>query len=317
VNLVAAASDPRALACLERFNHSPHTLLALLTAPDRPQGRGKRSRSSALTLWAKERGIPVLQPEDVNAPEVLAALKRLTPDALPVIAYGQRLGPGLLALPRHGCLNLHPSLLPRHRGAAPIPWAILSGDAGTGVSIFRMVSRMDAGPLLAARAEPIRPDDTAGTLGERLFALGPDLFDEAIEKLAHGGTGEPQDETQATRAPLLRKEDGRVDWRREALALARQVRALQPWPGAYGLLQSSPGDSPLRLVFWRARVVPGRGAAGTLLAAPGDDLVVACGQDALAIEEVQPEGRRRMETPAFLRGTRIPPGAAFLPAPPA
>ncbi len=309
MRLVAAASDPRALPCLECFSRAPHTLLALLTAPDRPRGRGKRSRPSDLALWARERDIPVLQPEDVNAPEVLAALRSLAPDALAVIAYGQKLGPELLALPRHGCLNLHPSLLPRHRGAAPIPWAILSGDAETGVSIFRIVARMDAGPLLAWKAEPIRPDDTAETLGERLFALGPDLFDEA---LAHAATpGQPQDEARVTRAPLLRKEDGRVDWRREASHIERQVRALQPWPGAHGLLRSAPGDAPIRLVLWRSRVVPGQGPPGSLL---DGGLVVACGRDALAVEEVQPEGRRRMDAAAFLRGTRLAPGAAFLPS---
>lgn len=312
MNLVAAASDPRALPCLERFSREPHTLLALLTAPDRPQGRGKRSQPSSLAIWAEESGIPVLRPEDVNAPEGLAVLRRLAPDAILVIAYGQKLGPELLALPRHGCLNLHPSLLPRHRGAAPIPWALLSGDAETGVSVFRMVSRMDAGPILAVRPEPIRPDDTAGTLGERLFALGPGLFEEALGKLDREIPGQLQDDTQATRAPALRKEDGRVDWRREALALERQVRALQPWPGAYGLLQSAPGNSPVRLVLWRTRVVGGQGPPGSLL---GEGLVVACGRDALKIEEVQPEGRCRMETPAFLRGTRIPPGTAFLPSP--
>ena len=311
MRLVAAASDPRALPCLERFSNAPHTLLALLTAPDRPQGRGKRSRPSALALWAGGKGIPVLQPEDVNAPEVLAELRRLAPAAMPVIAYGQKLGLELLALPRHGCLNLHPSLLPRHRGAAPIPWAILSGDAGTGVSIFRMVSRMDAGPLLAARAEPIRPADTAATLGERLFALGPGLFEEALGKLDRGDPGRIQDETQATRAPLLRKEDGLVDWRREASHIERQIRALQPWPGAYGLLQPSPGGSPIRLALWRSHVVPGQGPPGSLLL-PGGGLVVACGRDALALEEVQPEGGRRMGAEAFLRGARLAPGAAFL-----
>lgn len=303
MRIVAASSDPRALPCLEGFTTSPNSLLALLTAPERGRGRGREAKPSELVLWAKAREIPVLQPEDVNSPEVLTVLRGLAPDALAVIAYGQKLGPELLALPKHGCLNLHPSLLPRWRGAAPIPRAILAGEAETGVCIIRMVDRMDAGPVLASAPEPILPEDTAESLGDRLFGKGAGLFIEVLEKLRNGCCEEiPQDEALATKAPKLKKEDGLIDWRRDAGAVERQVRALQPWPGAYATLPL--GKGPVRLTVWKARAVDAQGAPGDILKVPGEDLVVACGQGAISLLEIQAEGKRRMPVADFLRGLR-------------
>ena len=302
MNLLAAATDPRALACLEAFSRPPHALLGLITAPDRPKGRGQASGPSRPVLWARERKIPLLQPEDINAPEALAWIRQRNPDVLAVIAFGQKLGPELLALPEHGCLNLHPSLLPRYRGAAPIPRALLAGDAETGVCVIRMVDRMDAGPVLACRREPILPGDTAAALGERLFLRGAELFREVLERLPLSGT--PQDEALATRAPMLRKDEGRLDWRLGAEEIARRVRALQPWPGAFGMLGGQ------RLSIWNVAETAGSGLPGTLLT-PG--FRVACGKGALELVEVQAEGRSRMEGEAFLRGARLPPGTTFEP----
>ena len=303
MNLLAAATDPRALACLEAFSRPPHRLLGLITAPERPRGRGRASEPSALALWARERQIPLLQPEDINAPASMSWIRRQAPEALAVIAYGQKLGPELLALPKHGCLNLHPSLLPKYRGAAPIPRAMLAGDTQTGVCILRMVDRMDAGPILALRKEPILPEDTAASLGERLFAAGAGLFLEVLNRLPLEGT--PQDEAKATRAPMLRKEDGRIDWSLSAQEIALRVRALQPWPKAFGTLQ--PGG--LRLSILKARPSPGSGERGTLLASPG--FRVACGKGVLEVLEIQAEGKRLMTAEDFLRGTRLLPGTRF------
>ena len=287
MKIVAAASDPRAIPSLEIFAASPHELQALVTAPARPKGRGRKEEEPVLVSWARERGVPVLQPEDINA---CGDLVPLEPEALAVIAYGQKLDPKLLALPRHGCLNLHPSLLPKYRGAAPIPRAILSGDDETGVCILRMVDRMDAGPVLACSREPIGPDDTAETLGERLFAKGADLFKEVLDRLEKGPVpGIPQDEAKATRAPVLKKEDGRLDWAKEASFLERQVRAFQPWPGAYAVLGG------LRIKVWKARAV--EGGSGPL--------VVPCARGFLELLEVQAEGKRRMPAGEFLKGTRL------------
>ena len=271
MNLVAAASDPRAIPSLEVFAAVPHRLSALVTMPDRPKGRGRKAEESALASWVRARGIPVLQPADINACPELASL---APEVLAVIAYGQKLGPALLALPRHGCLNLHPSLLPKYRGAAPIPRAILAGDEETGVCIIRMVDRMDAGPVLACAREPIRPEDTAETLGERLFLKGAELFSEVLSRLPFEGV--PQDESKATRAPMLKKEDGLLDLSGDPVLNERKVRALQPWPGAFAVVQGR------RLKIWKARVAQG----------------------ALELLDVQAEGRRRMPYSEYLKGVR-------------
>ena len=299
MNLLAASSDPRAIPSLEVFASPPHRLLALVTAPARPRGRGRKAEPSELALWAAARGIPLLQPEDIH--NALPEIARLTPEAIAVIAYGQKLKPELLRLPPLGCLNLHPSLLPRWRGAAPIPRAILAGDGETGVSILRMVDRMDAGAVLAQRREPIRPDDTAESLGERLFTIGAEMFREVLASPLP--PGEPQDEAKATRAPMLRKEEGRIDWAREAAEIDRKVRALQPWPTAYAFLEG------LRITIWKARRAAGSGPPGALLSpAP---LTVACGTGALILEELQAEGKRRMGAADYVRGARLGPGAAF------
>jgi methionyl-tRNA formyltransferase len=265
-------------------------------------------------------GVPVLAPERVNDPDAVAALAALAPDLFVVCDYGQILSAPLLAVPRLGGINLHGSLLPRHRGAAPIQWAILEGDAVTGVSVIHMTPALDAGSVIAARPLPIGPHDTAADLEPRLAAIGAEAVVEAIDRLAAAvaaGTkpeeiGVPQDATRATRAPRLAKQDGVIDWSQPAARIERQRRALEPWPRAATFFTRGDGVRQ-RLVLADAEVAADPRAAaapsGEVLDTAGGRIVVACGAGtALAITQVVPEGRRSMSAADFLRGSPLLPG---------
>ena len=209
-------------------------LVGVVTRPDKTAGRGRQAVLSPVKQVAQELGIPVLQPGPLRKPEAFEQVRALAPDLIVVAAFGQLLPPSVLALPRFGCLNIHASLLPRHRGAAPINAAILEGDAETGVTLMLMEEGLDTGPMLAKAAIPIGPDETAGDLFDRLASLGGTLLIETLPRWLRGEiTPEPQDESRATLTRILTKEDGRLDWTQDAARLARQVRAFTPWPGAY------------------------------------------------------------------------------------
>jgi methionyl-tRNA formyltransferase len=244
-------------------------------------------------------GLPTLQPPRLRAPEALAALRQWAPDLIVVAAFGQILPQSVLDLPAHGCLNVHASLLPRHRGAAPVAAALWAGDAETGVTIMKMDAGLDTGPILARRATPIQSDDTTGTLAERLGQLGADLLIEILPAYLAGDLRpEAQDSSQATYAGQLKKEDGQLDWGQPAEALARRVRAFSPWPGAFTLWQGQP------LKILRARAAPGRSAAPGLVVESGEGIAVGTSAGVLVLEEVQPAGRRPMLAGAFARGAR-------------
>lgn len=278
-------------------------LCAVVTQPDKPAGRGQKLLPPAVKAVAGEAGIPVLQPRSARAPEFLDSLKALQPDVAVVVAYGKILPQAVLDVPMHGCLNVHASLLPRYRGAAPIQWAIIRGEKETGVTIMRLDAGMDTGPMLISRVVPIADEDTAGTLSERLAKAGAELMVVALERLQVGGLVEtPQDHAGATLAPLLSKEHGRIDWTKPAVELWNLVRGVDPWPGAYTLL----GDELLKA--WGAKVVKGSGEPGTVIDVDRDGLVVACGEGALALAELQLPGRKRMPARALVAGRPIPPG---------
>ena len=256
-------------------------------------------------------GLRVLQPERARSPEFLEDLRALNPEVIIVAAYGQLLPKSVLELPRLGCLNVHASLLPKYRGAAPIQWAILNDDPETGVTIMKMVEKLDAGEILSRRATEITPEDTAATLHQRLAHLGADLLVATLRTYALGVvTLHAQAEAEATYARKITKEDGLMDWLQPARTLWNRVRAFTPWPGAY---TCPPGDSKLRVIkIWRASVVEaGGGDPGVILDSGKTGITVACGAGALRIEEVQLEGGKRLTAAQFLAGHPLKPGNRF------
>jgi methionyl-tRNA formyltransferase len=280
-----------------------HEVLAVVCQPDKPAGRGQKLAPPAVKTVALERGLPVLQPKSARDAAFAEALRGLAPDVAVVVAYGKILPQAVLDVPRHGCLNVHGSLLPRYRGAAPIQWAVIRGERETGITIMQLDAGMDTGPMLLKRALPIGDDDTAGTLAPRLAALGAELMVVALERLAAGAlTPEPQDDALATLAPMLDKDAGVLDWTQPATVVRDRVRGVDPWPGAHSVLAGEP------IKLWGARLAPGAGAPGEVLAADRDGLVVACGEGALALGELQLPGRKRMTVSAFVAGRPLAPG---------
>lgn len=275
------------------------TVVGVVTQPDRPAGRGQRVVASPVKRIVLDAGLPVIQPHTLRDPEAMAQLTAWAPDVIVVCAFGQILKPAVLDLPPHSCLNVHASLLPRHRGAAPIPAAILAGDSETGVTIMRMDAGLDTGPLLAWRSEPIRPDDTTPSLGERLARLGAALLAEILPGYLAGKlTAEPQDHARATYAPQIKKADGRLDFTRPVVELERRVRAFNPWPGAFALWQ----EQPLRIL--RAAVTASvEGEPGSVTNTERGP-AIACGSGGLLLLEVQPAGKKPLLATDFVRGAR-------------
>jgi methionyl-tRNA formyltransferase len=275
-----------------------HEVAAVVTQPDRPKGRNLEVSPCVAKVHAVRAGIPVLTPANVNAPESLAALRGLAPDLIVVVAYGQILRRPILDLPPRGCVNVHFSLLPKYRGAAPIQWAIVRGEAVTGVTVMFMNERMDAGDLIARQAEPIREDDTAGSLHDRLAAAGGALLVRTLPALADGTSPRtPQDEAQATLAPKIRKPDGRIDWTRRARDIYDHVRGFNPRPGCFCTLT----DGNVLRVFG-VRPEPASGTPGTVLDSGAEGPLIAAGEGGVRLIDVQPEGGRRMTGGAYLRG---------------
>lgn len=298
-----------AVPSLAALISGPDQVVGVVCQPDRPKGRGRRLLPPPVKVLAEQAGLPVLQPVKIRSDALLAEIAALRPDLLVVAAYGRILPGPLLNLPALGAINVHGSLLPKYRGAAPIQWALINGEPETGVTIMQMDEGMDTGAILLPAALPIDEDDTSGCLFVKLAELGAATLLTALERL-HAGSLPPirQDDTTASEAPMLRKEMGHLDWGRPAPELHCLIRGLDPWPMA-----SSPLDGR-RLRLFAPKLAEGRGneAPGTILRADALGLLVATGQGRLLIREVQPEGRRRMTVAEFLHGARIEPGACFI-----
>jgi methionyl-tRNA formyltransferase len=257
---------------------------------------------------AERLGLPVLTPDNPNAPEFAAGLAGLAPDLAIIVAYGHLIRRPLLDLPRLGFVNLHASLLPSYRGAAPVPWAILRGEAESGVTVFRLDERLDSGGVLARAALPMDPGDTAGSYLEKLAPLGAELLFSTVIGLKAGTVGiEPQNETAASAAPKFKKGDGRIDWSRPWLEIDRKVRAFQPWPLAFTFVPTRKGEARINVLgIARAGAAAGEAGPGRLLSAdPGRGLILMAGDGPIRIRLLQPEGRRPMTDGEFLRGTRV------------
>lgn len=278
-----------------------HQVVAVVTQPDRPAGRGRQLASPPVAVRAREMGLTVLQPERLQ--QIRETLLALKPDVGVVVAYGRILPAWLVDLPRLGCVNVHPSLLPKYRGASPIQAAIRQGDRTTGVTVLRVTPELDAGEILGQREVPILPEDTAGTLAERLAREGASLLLEVLEALQRGQlAGKPQDPAQATYCGKLTKEDGRIRWEGSAEEVERLVRAMNPWPVAHTLH----GERTLRI--WKVRVAAGQGTPGEVLGVGRQGFLVATGSGALEVLEVQPAGGKRMSGAEYARGYRLKPG---------
>ncbi len=308
MRVVFLGSGVFAIPSFEALLAAGHEILALVTQPDKEKGRGRDFAPPPLKPVAEARGIAVLQPRRVREPESVAALQALAPDLQVVVAYGQILPGAILAIPRLGTINVHGSLLPRYRGAAPIQWAIARGETESGVTTMLLDEGLDTGPVLLEKTTPIGPEETAQQLQTRLAVLGAEVLIETVAGLAAGRL-EPraQDHAAASLAPILRKEDGRIDWSQPATVIHQRLRGFTPWPGAFTTWRGQ------LLKVLEARVLPdGPGVPGTIGPVVDGFLVVACGNGTrLGLLELQLEGRKRVGGAAFAAGARPAPDARF------
>ncbi|MBN2211589.1 MAG: methionyl-tRNA formyltransferase [Sedimentisphaerales bacterium] len=302
---------------------SEHEVALVVTQPARPAGRGRKVVRTAIAQEAEALKLPCLETADINAPEHTARIRQLEPQVILIIALGQKIGPELLHVPRCRTINLHSSLLPKYRGAAPINWAIINGETETGLTVIELNEQWDAGEILGQARTPIGVEETAGELHDRLAAMGPGLLAEVLNNIARGTvTPLPQNHALASRAPKLKKTDGAIDWSREATVLRNQIHGMWPWPGAQCLLLQSGKNTPETVLLARARtpdspeeepikawVMPGPAPQpGELL----DDLTIQCGRGRLQLLGVKPAGGRLMSFTDFVNGRRLKPRDRFL-----
>lgn len=294
-----------ALPTLQGLIDAGVNLCAVYTQPDRPRGRGKKLAPTPVKELAEQHGIPVYQPEKLRDPAVVEQLRSLFPDLIVVVAYGQILPKSILEIPRYGCINVHASLLPRYRGAAPIHRVVMEGEQVTGVTTMLMDVGLDTGDMLVKRATEIRPEETSGDLHDRLALLGREAMEETLQRLCGGKlVPEPQEDSQSTYAPMLKKEHGLVDWQASAQEVHNQVRGLSPSPGAYTILE---GET-LKISATSIENCPVEDEPGTVLDAATDGVRVACGVGVLRIGVLQLPGKKRLPAGEFLRGRPLPAG---------
>ena len=287
------------------LTHIADPIAGVVTQPDRPSGRGQQSSPSPVRKLAEARGIPVIAPEKIRTSDFAETLRAWRPEAVIVVAYGRILPKTILELAPHGCINVHYSLLPKYRGAAPAAWTIINGDAEGGVTTMRLVERMDAGGIYLQQAVPLTADETTGSLQAKLTPLGARLLVETLGGLKAGTlAAREQDERQATLAPILKKEDGLIDWRRPAAEIERRVRGFDPWPGSFTHLSGK------LLKVHRARVIATEtgAVAGEVVRADAGGFQVATAAGVLGLEEVQLENKKRLPGTEFIKGARIKPG---------
>jgi methionyl-tRNA formyltransferase len=294
-----------AAATLAELVQGPDPVVGVVTQPDRPSGRGHQSAPSPVKKFAESQGLPVIAPEKIRTADFLETLGNWQPAIIVVVAYGRILPKTVLELAPQGCLNVHYSLLPKYRGAAPAAWTIINGDTEGGVTTMKLVEKMDAGAIYLQEALPLAPDETTGSLQAKLTAVGARLLVETLRRLKEGSlVPREQEESRATLAPILKKEDGLIDWRRTAIEIERRVRGLDPWPGSYTYIRSK------LLKVHRAKIVfsESRAHPGEIVRADAGGLWVATGSSAIGLEEVQMENKKRLAGVEFIKGARIQAG---------
>jgi methionyl-tRNA formyltransferase len=305
MKIIFMGTPEAAVPTLQRCLEDGHEVVSVWTQPDRPSGRGNHLTPPPVKVFAQSNGLKVHQPAKIRNEEALNLFKSDDADAAVVVAYGRILPSTFLPAPRRGCINVHFSLLPLYRGAAPVNWAIVRGESATGVTTMQMDEGLDTGAMLLQRATEIGAEETATELMSRLAGTGAELLSETLARLDEIDPRE-QDEEKATFAPMLRREDGLIEWELDAFQIERRVRGFQPWPNAFTTYHES------RLVIWRARASKAETdefAAGEIIRAQVDELSVACGdQTVLHISELQPQGKRRMSARDYLNGTRVSAG---------
>lgn len=300
MRLVYLGTPAFAVPTLERIVGAGHQVLGVFTQPDRPKGRGQKDAMSPVKEAAVRLGLNVFQPERVRKPEPVELLRAMTPDAMVIVGYGQIIPQTILDIPPLGIINVHASLLPKYRGAAPIQWAIARGEKTTGVTTMKIDAGLDTGAMLMKRETEIGEEETAIELGARLAEAGADLLVRTLAELS-AIVPEPQDHSLATLAPILKREDGHIDWTLSAGEILNRARGFQPWPGAYGFLKGQ------RFHVWRGAIADRQLASGALFA-DGKRLFAGCGGGAIELLEVQLEGKKRMAASAFLNGFSIAAG---------
>ena len=310
LRLVFMGTPDFAVPSLRALLDGEDAVVGVCTQPDQPAGRGMALRPSPVKVCALEHQVPVFQPPKLRrVPAVLAQLTSWQPDLIVIAAYGKILPPPILDLPPHGCINVHASLLPKYRGAAPIQWAIADGETETGITVMQVSQQMDAGAILLQKATPITHSETGGSLHDKLAVLGAEALREALALFRQDKlVARPQDETQVSYAALIKKEDGRIDWSQDASSIERRIRAFHPWPSAFTTVQGK----LLKIYSARLEQSPISPAApGSVLASAPNQLLIATGSGALALEEVQLAGKKRLPIAAFLKGYPQAPGTVF------
>lgn len=314
MKIIYAGTPEFAAVALQALHAAGHDIALVLTQPDRPAGRGMQLQASPVKQFALDHQLPVSQPVSLRldgkypqvAQEAHDLLRSLQADVMVVAAYGLILPRSVLDIPKHGCINIHASLLPRWRGAAPIHRSIEAGDAATGVTIMQMEEGLDTGPMLSMQRLPIDDDDTTGSLHDKLASLGAEMIVETLARLQHGGlSATPQPETGVTYAAKIAKDEAQLDFTRPAIELSRKIRAFNPFPGAFGMY----GNNPLKL--WQAEVVTPSGNAkpGQVIRADAEGVVIACGNDALRVSILQKPGGKRLPAREFLQGFALEGGS--------
>ncbi len=313
MRIVYLGSSEFGIPCLEALHRGPHQLVQIFTQPAQPAGRGRHPRPTPVAEWSARRGVPCEESQNINTPESLRRLADSGGELLVVIAFGQKISQEVIALFPHGAINVHASLLPLYRGAAPINAALIDGRTESGISIITLADRMDAGLILGQSRTEILPDDNAQSLHDRLALLGPDLLLTVIDQIASGtATYTPQDESQVTYAKKLKKSDGFLDFARPAVELANRIRGLWPWPGAQASFVSASTGKCYPVAFARAVAVHTDDQPGTFGILDAN-LDVICGDGRLRILDLKPAGKTLMSFDAFARGREVKPGDLFLP----